>query len=562
MELSKYISRCRNPKVVKNCRGISVATSCGKCPDCMARKFSKNTQKAIIESMSNKKCYFITCTYNLLNVPTMLLRQKTIDNKTFISCIDVTNRFVNPNKALAYYSDKNPNKLKRNFAKRTLSTYNDEIHRINTSFNNPLFKKFYKKAHERGSNIFKDKPFRWLPYLCKEDLQKFIKRLRFQISSKFNEEVRYFAVGEYSPTHFLPHFHILLYFNEPRIETELKNLVSQCWQYGITDCQPARSNQGCASYVASYTNSFTTLPSFLNGVKISPFSVHSHNFGTLYNENIRDFVYSLKRYSFEPFDVQVNDNILSVSLLSEIASSFFPRCYNYEHQDAHARYQLYTCYSILSKRYNFKRVSDLTRCVLVDYADYYNRVLLGHIDLFPAFRDKSIDNNSYFYKAYEISTKIQCGDNLNDFEMSIYNRLYSVINNSKLFCFNLNSSSLCDKMYNLTHFETRARYLIKMIDDFYYHKKQYELSQQFFNQNLYAQKFNLEGTLQTIPLNDRYQFVDNFYGIFYPVGCSGDYSDVYDSNEYIKAFNFEKDIMYRDKVKHKVLNDANSIFVF
>lgn len=555
MELSKYISRCRNPRVVVNKRGDSVCTSCGHCPDCQARKMAKLTSLAINESKCCQKTFFIGLSYDDENIPTMLLKQVKADNGyKFIQCIDMTNRFVNPVKARNYYQTKqdyyekygdNPLTIpfpKRNFAKRKTKTYGEEIHRINALFKDDLFKQFYDKAHDYTSKLFQPKKYRWLPYLCKEDLQKFLKRLRFRISSEYNTEIRFFAVGEYSPEHFRPHFHVNLYVNEPRLYSDLERIVRETWQYGISFCEPALTNEGCASYCSSYTNSFTALPSFLNGTKIAPFSLHSQNFGTLYNAEIRDFIYTFNEYPFESFDVSVDDNIFRVSLSDVIAHNFFPRCYNYECQDASSRYQLYTCYTELSKKYNFTRCSALARCVIIDSQDFYNRTLLTAIDIIPSPIDSNVKSfysgrKRSFYDFSLISDKIQSGQSLDDEEMSVYNRIYSVINMSKLFCFNAKSPSLG----NCNPFKA----LISKIDDFWHQRAQYNLSTQYLMQQEYYERF-----------------LSDDFDIFYPIGCKGDYKmDVYDKNEYIKQFNFYKDIMYRDKIKHKAQNDKNNIFV-
>lgn len=511
MELSKYISRCRNPKVIQNKRGNLVCVSCGHCPDCQARKLARLTSLCVSESLDNQKTFFITLTYDDENIPHAMLKRLKVNNVNYLQWIDMTYRYANP-------------KFARK-ARKKLSTYKQEIHRTKTIFKDELFQKFYNKAHERDSKYFERKKYKWLPYLCKEDLQKFLKRLRFQISSQFNTEVRYFAVGEYGPEHFRPHFHVILFVNEQRLYSSLKDLVDKTWQYGITYTEPALDNKGCASYVASYTNSFTSLPSFLNGVKIRPFSLHSQNFGTLYNAKIRDYAYSLDRFSFEPFDVTINSGVRSVSLSDVISNSFFPRCYNYEFQDASSRYQLYTCYSELSRKYNFKRCSDVARCVLLDFYDYYNRKLLSRIDLDPTI-----------YNADKLAEKIQFGESLDDFEQSIYNRLYSVINMSRLFCFNARSPELGPG--------DPHKSLIRLIDMFWSQKAQYNLKKQYIMQQEY---------------HDRFESDD--FDIFYPIGSKCDYKlDVYDRNEYIKQFNFQKDILYREKVKHKYQNDKNMIF--
>lgn len=48
-----------------------------------------------------------------------------------------------------------------------------------------------------------------IPYLRKTDLQLFLKRFRYYVTKRLpKEKVRYYAVGEYGPVHFRPHYHL------------------------------------------------------------------------------------------------------------------------------------------------------------------------------------------------------------------------------------------------------------------------------------------------------------------------------------------------------------------
>lgn len=540
MELSKYISRCRNPQVIKNKHGDLVCCSCNKCPDCIARKLARYTALCCNESKYSQKTFFITLTYDDENIPTMMLKRvpgsKEKKQGGYIQFIDKTNRYNNPLKARCYHFFKDrydkkygndpfakPFPIKRFKLKKTHS-YNEELHRVYTTYSDPLFKEFYAKVHERDSQYFESKKYRWLPYLCKEDLQKFIKRLRFRIASEYNTEVRFYAIGEYGPEHFRPHYHINLFVNEPRLYTELQRIVADCWQYGRTDCEPARDDSGCASYVASYANSISTLPTFLNGTKIAPFSLHSQNFGTLYNDKIRDYVYSLKQYPFESFDVTINASLFRVSLSDVIAYNFFPRCYNYERQSSSRRLQLYTCYNETSRKYNFTRCSDLARVIIVDFEDYRNRTLLRSLDI-PT--DVRMD-----LMAEDIIT----GKKLDDVQITYYNRIYSALSTSKLFCFNAKSPELGEG--------DPFKNLLQRIEDFYQQKSFNQLSQQYIMEQEYYNRFQCDD-----------------YDIFYPIGIKGNYKfDIYDKNTFIKQFNFQKDQEYAKKIKHKKQNDKNNIF--
>ena len=76
-----------------------------------------------------------------------------------------------------------------------------------------------------------------IPYICNRDLDLFLKRLR---SYYPYEKLRYYAVSEYGPTSFRPHWHLLLFSNSDRFsETVLEN-VSKAWSYGRCDASLSR----------------------------------------------------------------------------------------------------------------------------------------------------------------------------------------------------------------------------------------------------------------------------------------------------------------------------------
>lgn len=99
-----------------------------------------------------------------------------------------------------------------------------------------------------------------LPTLCKEDLQKFFKRLRAEIGA-----FRYFACGEYGSTTSRPHYHFILFsdfdlfpFLKFHTKSPSGELLYECqfladiWKNGqviVGECTPAS-----CSYVAQYVN--------------------------------------------------------------------------------------------------------------------------------------------------------------------------------------------------------------------------------------------------------------------------------------------------------------------
>jgi hypothetical protein len=84
--------------------------------------------------------------------------------------------------------------------------------------------------------------------------------LRKHLSLKLGsyESLHFYAVGEYGPVHFRPHYHLLLFTNSDKVAEVLRYCHSKSWKLGRSDFQ--RSAGGSASYVASYVNSLSAAP--------------------------------------------------------------------------------------------------------------------------------------------------------------------------------------------------------------------------------------------------------------------------------------------------------------
>ena len=80
------------------------------------------------------------------------------------------------------------------------------------------------------------------PVLSKQDLQNFLKRLRYYYPYKF----RFFACGEYGSQTARPHYHAILFGFDP---THISYLY-KAWQFGFVTCMPVK--KGAFEYVAKY----------------------------------------------------------------------------------------------------------------------------------------------------------------------------------------------------------------------------------------------------------------------------------------------------------------------
>ena len=99
-----------------------------------------------------------------------------------------------------------------------------------------------------------------IPFLNYVDVQNYIKRLRKYLFQQLGsyESLHFYAVGEYGPVHFRPHFHLLLFTNSDQVSEVLRQCHDKSWKLGRSDFQ--RSAGGASSYTASYVNSLSAAP--------------------------------------------------------------------------------------------------------------------------------------------------------------------------------------------------------------------------------------------------------------------------------------------------------------
>lgn len=94
--------------------------------------------------------------------------------------------------------------------------------------------------------------------LVKEDIQKFLKRLR----KNSGQKIRYFLAGEYGSHTYRPHYHLLLFglhLDDLQLLRQnfagqpyyISDFISKCWPYGIHIL--GRVTWQSAAYVARYT---------------------------------------------------------------------------------------------------------------------------------------------------------------------------------------------------------------------------------------------------------------------------------------------------------------------
>lgn len=220
MALFNPFCKCLNPqRIVNPYTHECMTVPCGKCKACILAKNSRYAFQCDLESYCSMYTVFVTLTYapNYLPVATPMYLG---DNTDF--------------GLLCRYD------LVDFETGESLGVFESESSQLEL---------LQQKFNLCGS----------ISYLRKTDLQLFLKRFRYYVTKRLpKEKVRYYAVGEYGPVHFRPHYHLLLFLNSKEVLQICPEAVSEAWPFGRIDVQVSEGK--CSSYVAGYVNSSVFSP--------------------------------------------------------------------------------------------------------------------------------------------------------------------------------------------------------------------------------------------------------------------------------------------------------------
>lgn len=489
--------KCLNPKrIINPTTGEHLIVPCGSCPACSMRKSAQNAFRCKLESCSHKFCMFVTLTYNNASLPRLIVkavnRSLTEDgdvHDTFepFALVDVTQRLMTQGTILG----------------RCYNTYT-----------------LYSLS--RKVNM----PHRVLPHLSKIDLQLFLKRLRRNLDTYYKkkyeteaEKIRYYAVGEYGPVHFRPHYHLMLWFSDQRTYEAIGEIVHKSWTFGRIDIQ--KSQGKCADYVAKYLNCNVSLPKVLKEFGTRPFSLHSTYLGEKVLEASYEKVYQ------SPYNDVVTRVLPSIAgdsklfLWRSLKTWYFPKCKGYAVKSQYERLFSYSTYAVLRKWSKEDSCSRLAYIVLY----YAFCVIFHHASDLPD--DIPLDVIEYFIDSCNIYEVVE-----SDFE-SYYIRIYSELRTSKHF----HDLSLVVSGGNYEKF-------LKIVTEFWADDDLFNLNTQYKQMEEYG--------------NSEWYESDADYDFFY-------FNRGFDFEKFkqIKAFrlfNQATSCNFVNSVKHKKLNDLNKVF--
>lgn len=246
------VSSCLNPQSVYNkYLGRFITVPCGKCAACQPNKGLPWTERLEFERKHHEHCYFITLTYSDKYLPLICRKSHMFNDE-----LDLAVHSVDSLKDTYYFND-----LLLKFPEK------DEVFNFN-----------YRK-------------YRGIPCLSHEDISKFIKAVKvFYKDIPFS----FFYAGEYGPTGYRPHFHVLIFCNEMLFENPaVLNSLWSAWliralpsitesavksirlglrpndSIGRIDCQPVVTSS--SAYVAQYLNCTSHLPAIFSDKPFRPF---------------------------------------------------------------------------------------------------------------------------------------------------------------------------------------------------------------------------------------------------------------------------------------------------
>lgn len=277
----KFIS-CLNPQYVFNpYLKRYVVAACGKCEACLDAHAASWVQRLDIEASDHPFVWFVTFQYDETHVPQVVLLRKE----------------DNPNYPLPSYIDSDTGEI----------------------FSLADCKDFEQKDVDFCYET------KILNIVNVRDFQLFIKSIRKYAKKHYHASFRYFCTFEYGPQTYRPHLHSLFFIDSPLLSENFIELLNKYWNYGCV-YQPHLVVGSASSYVASYVNSFYSLPKIYSHPRLRQRSVFSKKPPIGFNDFIRAQVKDI--FLKQEFQVSLplakKDRFCDVPLWRSIRSFLYP----------------------------------------------------------------------------------------------------------------------------------------------------------------------------------------------------------------------------------------------
>ena len=273
-DLLKAADHCQHRSFITNrYNGARIAVDCGQCDYCIHKRAQKASMRVKTAGSAFKYSYFVTLTYDNEHIPLFNCKvlhseyEDVVGISGDIHFGDEYHKYI----PVSEYKCDDSSMLRHIFFEQVQGTvpYDREIKEYVPSKDNwflsmDAIRSFIYKTQSVEKTVYPVAEQYGLgnliPFLNYVDVQNYIKRLRkhlFQQLGKY-ETLHFYAVGEYGPVHFRPHYHLLLFTNSKEVSEILRQCHDKSWKLGRSDFQ--RAAGGASSYVASYVNSLSSAP--------------------------------------------------------------------------------------------------------------------------------------------------------------------------------------------------------------------------------------------------------------------------------------------------------------
>ncbi len=273
-DLLKAVDHCQHRSFITNrYTGARIAVDCGQCDYCIHKRSKKASMRVKTAGSAFKYSYFVTLTYDNEHIP--LMRCEVLHDE-YEDALSISGDKVFGYERHSYipvseYQPEDSSRLRHIFFTQVQGTvpFDREIKeyvpvRDNWFLSMDAIRSFIRKTQAVDNSVYpvaeKYGVDNLIPFLNYVDVQNYIKRLRKYLYQSLGsyETLHFYAVGEYGPVHFRPHYHILLFTNSKEVSEVLRQCHDKSWKLGRSDFQIARG--GASSYVASYVNSLSSAP--------------------------------------------------------------------------------------------------------------------------------------------------------------------------------------------------------------------------------------------------------------------------------------------------------------
>lgn len=550
-DLFKAVDHCQHRSFITNkYTGARIAVDCGQCDYCIHKKAKKASMRVKTAGSAFRHSYFVTLTYDNEHIPLMnckVLHSEYEDVVGISGDIHFGDEYHHYVPVSEYQCD-DSSALCHIFFEQVQGTvpYDREVKEYvpvkdNWFLSMDAIRSFISKTqvvektdYPASAQFGRDN---LIPYLNYVDVQNYIKRLRKYLFQQLGsyESLHFYAVGEYGPVHFRPHFHLLLFTNSNQVAEVIRQCHDKSWKFGRSDFQCSAG--GSASYVSSYVNSLCSAPLLYRSCRaFKPRSRASVGFF----EKGCDFVEDEDPYAQieQKIDSVVNGrcyNFNGVSVRSTPPMSYIrtllPRFSSARNDDGVAIARiLRAVHSTPARIARFGLVSYKQDSILSLVRTYYQYLKVNSI--------LTDDDKIILHTARCLTRFVNCSSDV-DVE-SYINKMYRLFLHVYKFFRNWH---LPEFGSDLSAYSGRIMFILKTGIE-YEKKKDYESLRDAFN--IRSLNPDISDCMFALPAHGQER------DVLSNVSC--------ETLQLLEQLRYRSSTFCRDMIKHKKLNDANNIF--